>query len=71
MSYKEKWSKYRSQTKLERSVGLKRLLQKVEDIDEHQKLSDLIDVYLDAHDMVTKVGLEIAVFTDKYNSKES
>lgn len=68
MSYKEKWEKYRSQTKVERSVGLKKLLEKVDDIDEHQKLSDLIDVYLEAHDVVTKIGLEITVFTDKYNS---
>jgi hypothetical protein len=68
MSYKEKWSKYRSQTKLERSVGFKKLLQKVDDIDEHQKLSDLIDVYMDTHDLVTKIGIEIAVFTDKYNT---
>lgn len=68
MSYKEKWSKYRSQSKVERSVGLKKLLQKVDDIDDHQKLSDLIDIYLDGHDVITKIGLEIAVFTDKYNS---
>jgi len=68
MSYKEKWEKYRSLTKVERAVGLKKLLQKVDDIDEHQKLSDLIDVYLEAHDFITKVGLEITVFTDKYNS---
>ncbi len=68
MSYKEKWEKYRTLTKVERAVGLKKLLQKVDDIDEHQKLSDLIDVYLEAHDVITKIGLEITVFTDKYNS---
>ena len=68
MSYKEKWNKNRTQTKVERAVGLKKLLQKVDDIDEHQKLSDLIDVYLEAHDVITKIGLEITVFTDKYNS---
>ena len=68
MSYKDKWNKYRTQTKVERATGLKRLLQKVDDIDEHQKLSDLIDVYLEAHDVITKIGLEITTFTDKYNS---
>ena len=68
MTYREKWEKYRSQTKLERAVGLKKLLNKVEDIDEHQKLSDLIEVYLEAHDVITKIGLEITKFTDKYNS---
>lgn len=68
MSYKETWSKYRTQSKVERSVGLKKLLQKVDDIDDHQKLSDLIDLYLDAHDVVTKIGLEITIYTDKYNS---
>tara|TARA_Y100001970_G_scaffold289608_1_gene420553 strand:- start:896 stop:1102 length:207 start_codon:yes stop_codon:yes gene_type:complete len=68
MSYKDKWNKYRSQTKIERTVGLKKLLHKVDDIDDHQKLSDLIDIYLEAHDVITKIGLEITVFTDKYNS---
>lgn len=68
MSYKETWSKYRTQSKVERSIGLKKLLQKVDDIDDHQKLSDLIDLYLDAHDVVTKIGLEITIYTDKYNS---
>ena len=68
MSYKETWSKYRTQSKVERSVGLKKLLQKVDDIDDHQKLSDLIDLYLDAHDVVTKIGLEITTYTDRYNS---
>tara|TARA_B100000073_G_scaffold347217_1_gene360817 strand:- start:5553 stop:5759 length:207 start_codon:yes stop_codon:yes gene_type:complete len=68
MTYKEKWEKYRSLTKLERTVGLKKLLNKVEDIEEHQKLSELIDTYLEAHDLVTKIGLEITKFTDKYNS---
>ena len=68
MTYREKWEKYRSQTKLERAVGLKKLLKKVNDIDEHQKLSDLIEVYLEAHDVITKIGLEITKFTDKYNS---
>jgi len=68
MTYREKWEKYRSQTKLERAVGLKKLLNKVDDIDEHQKLSDLIEVYLEAHDVITKIGLEITKFTDKYNS---
>lgn len=68
MTYKEKWEKYRNQTKVERAIGLKRLLQKVDDIDEHQKLSDLIEVYLEAHDVITKIGVEITKFTDKYNS---
>ena len=67
MSYKDKWTKYRTETKVERAIGLKKLLQKVDDIDEHQKLSDLIDVYLEAHDVITKIGLEITKFTDKYN----
>ena len=71
MSYKDKWNKYRSQTKVERTVGLKKLLNKVDDIDDHQKLSDLIDIYLEAHDVITKIGLEITIFTDKYNSKDS
>ena len=70
MSYKEKWSDYRSKTKVNRAVGLKKLLKKVEDIDEHQKLSDLIEVYLEAHDVVTKIGLEIAYFSDKYVKKD-
>jgi len=64
----EKWEKYRNLTKLERAVGLKKLLNKVEDVEEHQKLSELIDTYLEAHDLVTKIGLEITKFTDKYNS---
>tara|TARA_B000000609_G_C24049351_1_gene280378 strand:- start:464 stop:670 length:207 start_codon:yes stop_codon:yes gene_type:complete len=68
MTYKEKWEKYRNLTKLERAVGLKKLLNKVEDVEEHQKLSELIDTYLEAHDLVTKIGLEITKFTDKYNS---
>ena len=68
MTYREKWGKYRTRTKIEREVSLKRLLQKVDDIDEHQKLSDIIEVYLEAHDVVTKIGLEITTFTDKYNT---
>ena len=68
MSYKEKWCSYRNKSKVERATGLKKLLNKVEDIDEHQRLSDLIDVYLEMHDLVTKVGVEITYYTDKYNS---
>ena len=68
MTYREKWGKYRARTKIERELSLKKLLQKVDDIDEHQKLSDIIEVYLEAHDIVTKIGIEITVFTDKYNT---
>jgi hypothetical protein len=59
MTYREKWGKYRTRTKIEREISLKRLL---------QKLSDIIEVYLEAHDVVTKIGLEITTFTDKYNT---
>jgi len=68
MTYREKWGEYRARTKIERELSLKKLLQKVDDIDEHQKLSDIIEVYLEAHDIVTKIGIEITVFTDKYNT---
>ena len=41
MSYKEKWSDYRSKTKVNRAVGLKKLLKKVEDI-AMQKVEELL-----------------------------
>ena len=66
MGIQESWSKNRSKAKVEKAISLKVLLNKVDNEEDRVKLKELIKVYLDAHDFVSKVGLEIAKYGDKY-----
>ena len=65
-TFQESWNKNRSRTKVEKAQTLKMLLNKVTDEEDRVKLKELIKIYLDAHDFVSQVGLEIAKYGDKY-----
>lgn len=67
--YQEKWVENRSRVKVEKAQALKHLLNKVKDPDDYAKVKELIDLYLDAHDFVSRVGLEIAKYGDKYTNR--
>ena len=67
--FQETWKINRSQIKIEKAQALKQLLNRVKDPEDQAKLKELIDLYLDAHDFVSQVGLEIAKYGDKYTNK--
>ena len=69
MSFQTKWIETRSKQKIEKAMVLKQLLNKVDKVEDYSKLKELIDIYLDAHDFTSRVGVEIAKFSDKYTSK--
>ena len=65
-TFQDSWNENRSKTKVEKAKTLKILLNKVTDEEDRTKLKELIKIYLDAHDFVSQVGLEIAKYGDKY-----
>ena len=70
MSYQDTWVENRSNTKINKVVSLKHLANKVSDPKDKAKIEELISVYLDAHDLTTRIGLEIAKYGDKYSEKD-
>jgi hypothetical protein len=70
MGYKDFWTENRSKTKSEKENSLRRFQSKVIPQEENAKFQSLVDLYLDAHDLVTKIGFEIAKISDKYVEKE-
>ena len=69
MGYQDTWIKSRSKTKIDKITSLKYLAKKVSDPKDKAKIEELISVYLDAHDLTTRIGLEIAKYGDKYSGK--
>jgi len=70
VGYQDTWIKSRSKTKIEKISSLKYLTSKVSDPTDKAKVEELISVYLDAHDLTTRIGLEIAKYGDKYSGKD-
>ena len=66
VGYQSRWVKDREKSKINKSVSLKELLDKVSDPKDKVKLEELISLYLDSHDFTTRVGLEIARYADQY-----
>ena len=70
MSYYERWLEGRKKVKIAKEKSLDRLLSDVKELKtldekEEQKLKELIELYLQSHDLVTKIGLEISSIADK------
>ena len=70
MSYYERWLDGREKVKIAKEKSLKHLVSDVKELNtlnekEIEKLNELIELYLHAHDFVTKIGLEISSIADK------
>lgn len=70
LSYLNKWIKSRAKLKASKEQSLKDLERKFKKLnfltkEEFDKLKELIEIYLDAHDFTTHVGSEISKLADK------
>lgn len=70
MGYKDFWTENRSKTKSEKEKSLRRFQSKVIPQEDLAKFQTLVDLYLEAHDLVTNIGIEIAKISDKYVERE-
>lgn len=64
-SYEEKWIMGREENRKLKHVSMMKMLKKVKGKDCYTKLESLIQLYMDSHDTVTKIGLEIAIIADE------
>ena len=64
MLYKKQWEEGRKEVRKVKKESLYEVLSKFKNSNSYQKLSELIELYLDAHDLVTKIGSEISEIVD-------
>ena len=67
MSYSNKWLLERKVTREKKINNLTLIKKQFKSNKDYTKISDLIDLYMESHDLVTKVGLEISKLIDKKN----
>ena len=67
MSYSNKWLLERKTTREKKINNLTLIKNQFKSSKDYTKISDLIDLYMESHDLVTKVGLEISKLIDKKN----
>ena len=65
MRYVRQWQEGRKQAKKVKKESLEELSNKFADSEDCKKLKRLIDLYLDSHDLVTKIGSEISLLAEK------
>lgn len=64
-SYKERWLVGRKESKKLKFDSMNTMLEKTKGKDCYTKLSGLIQLYIDSHDTVTAIGLQIAIIADE------
>lgn len=64
MKNSEKWLKIRDHKKKIKSDSLNELLSNCKEKKSYTRLSNLIELYSDAYDLVTKIGYEISIMSD-------
>ena len=69
MSYAKRWSVGREDTRKRKLDSLSLTKKQFNNSKEYTKINDLIELYMESHDLVTKIGLEIAKLVDKKESE--
>ena len=64
MVYKKQWEEGRKEVRKVKQESLYEVLSKFNNSNSYEKLSKLVELYLDAHDLVTKIGSEISEIVD-------
>ena len=65
MSYANRWTVGREDTRKRKLDSLSLTKKQFKNSKEYTKINDLIELYMESHDLVTKIGLEIAKLVDE------
>ena len=69
MSYAKRWSVGREDTRKRKLDSLSLTKKQFKNSKEYTKINDLIELYMESHDLVTRIGLEIAKLVDEKESE--
>ena len=69
MSYAKRWSVGREDTRKRKLDSLSLTKQQFKNSKEYTKINELIELYMESHDLVTRIGLEIAKLVDEKESE--
>lgn len=69
MSYVKRWSVGREDTRKRKLDSLSLTKKQFKNSKEYTKINDLIELYMESHDLVTRIGLEIAKLVDEKESE--
>ena len=66
MTHYDNWTKGRVKVREEKIKSLDYLLKKVTKKEDRERLEELKALYLDSHDLTTRIGCEITIIADQY-----
>lgn len=69
MSYANRWTVGREDTRKRKLDSLSLTKKQFKNSKEYTKINDLIELYMESHDLVTRIGLEIAKLVDEKESE--
>tara|TARA_B100000212_G_scaffold337709_1_gene313034 strand:- start:903 stop:1118 length:216 start_codon:yes stop_codon:yes gene_type:complete len=69
MKHANRWRAGRKDTRKRKLESLSLIKKQFKNTKEYTKMNELIKLYMDSHDLVTTIGLEIAMLVDKEESK--
>ena len=69
MKHTNRWREGRKDTRKRKLESLSLIKKQFKNTKEYTKMNELIKLYMDSHDLVTTIGLEIAMLVDKEESK--
>ena len=69
MSYAKRWSVGREDTRKRKLDSLSLTKKQFKNSKEYTKINELIELYMESHDLVTRIGLEIAKLVDEKESE--
>ena len=67
MNYADQWLVGREETRKRSLDSLLLVLKQFNNSEEYTKIDELIELYVESHDLVTTIGLEIAKLVDNKN----
>jgi len=65
MSYSKRWLVGRKNTRKMKIDSLSLIKKQFKGSKEYTKMNELIELYMDSHDLVTRIGLEISKLVDE------
>ena len=69
MNYTNRWFSGREETRKRRLEALVLIKKQFKNSKEYTKIDELIELYMESHDLVTTVGIEIAKLVDSKEEK--
>ena len=69
MNYANIWITGRKDVRKRKIDSLTLIKKQFKSNEEYTKINDLIELYMESHDLVTKIGLEIAKLVDEKEQK--